>query len=289
MTFLNRSLGALAAKVAQLTQGCVVYVWFQFTKCYVSRCACAGSLFEAKTAADCSSLTEHALSEKPHACSVCDKQFKHRRFLIAHQRAMHSAQPFLCTMCDTEFCNSELLDEHKQVHSGAEKPYLCTLCGTQFKLRQCLTDHKRIHTEEKSFMCTECGKLFRRRTHLNIHLRVHSGEKPFVCTVCDKRFTKKSSLDDHRKTRTHCEKLFPKQEAVHQCVNTREGRESDMSCQSSFDPAVHYSKAADVTECSLNDLHSSGESGFPQICCTALIFRPHSMHSVQRCSLLLYM
>ncbi|XP_073540594.1 uncharacterized protein [Phyllobates terribilis] len=135
------------------------------------------------------------------SCPECDKRFKRKASLTAHQKLHISQNRYLCTECPKTFPYASKLLRHQIIHSS-KKQFLCNDCGKRFMTKDYLLDHQESHIMKKrTFPCLECGKHFSQKIVLVRHLRIHSVENPFTCLECGKNFTQKSDLVRH--TRTH--------------------------------------------------------------------------------------
>ena len=70
----------------------------------------------------------HGLEQdRPYKCSHCEKSFKDRGTLKAHERIHTNDRPFPCSYCDKKYCTSSDRKKHERFHTN-EKPYRCTVC-----------------------------------------------------------------------------------------------------------------------------------------------------------------
>lgn len=122
-----------------------------------------------------------------YKCSICpDESFMCRRFLIEHERRVHSIGcTFQCKHCDQKFPTEITLDTHGRTqHPSEYEPFECDECGRRFPLAHTLSNHKKVaHPAELSHICDVCGKGFGRRYLLKDHQKSHLGAKE-QCSQC---------------------------------------------------------------------------------------------------------
>ncbi|KAM9797021.1 uncharacterized protein ACBT44_017330 isoform 2-T2 [Syngnathus typhle] len=154
-----------------------------------------------------SEMTTGVLShadKKLFKCSLCDKGFTRRVYMMAHQKAHSKGKPFTCSICAKGFLLKSQLRTHSRSHTG-ERPFTCSACAKSFLSNGQLRMHARIHTGERPFTCSVCSKCFLTRSHLQRHSKIHSGERPlscsgerrFRCKFCDKSYVRKSYMELH--------------------------------------------------------------------------------------------
>ncbi|KAM9860557.1 uncharacterized protein ACBR49_013649 [Aulostomus maculatus] len=137
--------------------------------------------------------------ERPHNCSVCNKNFRIKSILNRHMKTHTGEKPYICSVCGKGFIQRSYMQTHMKTHSQ-EKPHTCRFCGRGFTQVGNMNAHIRIHTGEKPHSCTDCGKRFREKADLIKHMIIHTGEKPYTCSVCHMRFSAQSNLTRHLKT-----------------------------------------------------------------------------------------
>ncbi len=114
------------------------------------------------------------LGEKPHACSVCFKEFYDLNSLKSHMVRHKDIGEFQCDQCPKIFKRASYLKEHKRTHTGkviikpleklqlliivtimeseiwvfyfsGEKPFACNLCHRDFRMKSNYFKHMKIH------------------------------------------------------------------------------------------------------------------------------------------------
>ena len=134
---------------------------------------------------------------KPEVCPYCKKEFREKRSLEKHIRAIHEAErPFPCEHCTESFRNQIELKNHINRHLK-DYPFKCDVCSMTFQKQEALTTHYRLHTGEKPFVCPICDKKFTSEKNKRVHVLRHQGSLPHKCSECDMTFQSKSHLDKH--------------------------------------------------------------------------------------------
>ncbi|XP_026542898.1 zinc finger protein 154-like, partial [Notechis scutatus] len=88
--------------------------------------------------------------DQAYQCSLCRKEFRRKRNLVAHQKIHTGERPYACSQCGKSFSEKAKLIRHERVHTG-EKPYACPACPKSFSQRETLLKHRRLHAREKSY------------------------------------------------------------------------------------------------------------------------------------------
>ncbi|KAM8908731.1 uncharacterized protein AB9W97_005927 [Spinachia spinachia] len=185
--------------------------------------------------------------EEGFSCLDCEKSFKFRSLLKAHQRIHTGEQPFLCSQCGRRFSFNQSLERHRQTHKTGRK-YECLICGEFFKSVVAQREHKSTHMENGKYLCSECGRAFAWKSALVRHLKTHSEDaervgRPHKCARCDLGFSCVSYLNRHLQThqedRVHtcnCGKSFPYQAALtaHQRIHRKERPHACAQCGKGF-------------------------------------------------------
>lgn len=141
---------------------------------------------------------DKALVDREFCCSYCDKCFRNKAALIAHQRtcklgpiiyddktkkhktsrekkyqnALLRADHF-CQLCNTTFKNSAALIAHMKTCTGHD--IRCDLCGEQFENRKKLSKHSSVAHNKMNHVCFVCGSAFKAKWLLEEHVARHSG------------------------------------------------------------------------------------------------------------------
>lgn len=76
-------------------------------------------------------------------CNTCDKFFRTKAGLNAHQKT-HRTAKLACPHCDKLFRETSHLEKHIRIHRG-EEPYKCPLCPHWANTRQELARHHKSH------------------------------------------------------------------------------------------------------------------------------------------------
>ena len=139
---------------------------------------------------------------QPEVCPYCKKEFREKRSLEKHVRAIHEAErPFPCDQCSEAFRNQIELKNHKTRHLK-DHPFKCDTCPMSFQKQEALTTHYRLHTGEKPFACNFCDKKFTSEKNRRVHVLRHEGSLPHKCEDCDMTFQSRSHLIKHATSHT---------------------------------------------------------------------------------------
>lgn len=172
-------------------------------------------------------------TETPFACFICNKMFKLKSTLTAHDRTFHpkdedaaenerilrenqillNGEPaYHCNACNRHWPSGIRFLAHHRMHS-AERKFTCDLCGKQMRTHYLLQKHiQNIHQDIRNHSCDICDKSFHTRQACEEHRRIHTGEKPFACEICGRTFVALNALFTHK--RVHND-FFP--HACHLC------------------------------------------------------------------------
>jgi len=185
---------------------------------------------------------------KPEVCPYCKKEFREKRSLDKHIRAIHEAErPYACEHCTESFRNQIELKNHINRHLK-DYPFKCDVCSMTFQKQEALTTHYRLHTGEKPFTCPICEKRFTSEKNKRVHVLRHQGSLPHRCEVCDMTFQSRSHLLKHATSHNR------KTQVISAKINT---------FLESFGASLGEFGLDDSYESTSNDisLHSATESG----------------------------
>ena len=135
----------------------------------------------------------------PEICPYCNKEFREKRSLDKHIKAIHHAErPFACPIqdCNETFRNQVELKNHHNRHVK-DYPFECDVCHMTFQKQDSLTTHYRSHTGEKPFVCEICDRSFTSEKNKKVHVQRHQGSLPHRCDVCGMTFQSRSHLIKH--------------------------------------------------------------------------------------------
>ncbi|KAK2712909.1 hypothetical protein QYM36_011572 [Artemia franciscana] len=173
--------------------------------------------------------------ENSHCCTLCNKFFACRKYLVDHMRIHTQEKRHVCTFCDAKFLRRQHLNLHLTMHTG-EKNFKCDRdqCGKAFARKARLDKHVKSHlrrengqlnskeTAENVFHCEICGKDYITKYGYNVHMRMHTGKGLYECIICKRMFNRRYSLDQHVKIHTGerpfschiCQKAFARTDAL---------------------------------------------------------------------------
>ncbi|XP_008821031.1 zinc finger and SCAN domain-containing protein 4-like [Nannospalax galili] len=118
----------------------------------------------------------HHRVKKPYKCEQCQQLFRHRCYLLTHQKRHRNERTVFCGECHKGFYQQSELRVHQVIHSG-EKPFKCSMCEKTFSNKTNLVAHQRIHTGEKPYRCSVCHANFRQSSTYHRHMRnYHKGD-----------------------------------------------------------------------------------------------------------------
>ncbi|XP_055588065.1 zinc finger and SCAN domain-containing protein 32-like [Uranotaenia lowii] len=135
-------------------------------------------------------LGDHA-EERPHQCLECLAQFREKRSLARHLKAVHEEiRDRKCPYCPKSFKYSHHLRYHIRTHTG-ERPYVCDICQDSFSQHIQWKRHQAKHqqrpdqlqlpkptimTEDSQIKCEFCPRVFSRLQDYRRHAPSHNAD-----------------------------------------------------------------------------------------------------------------
>ena len=134
----------------------------------------------------------------PEVCRYCKKEFREKRSLDKHIKAVHSSdRPYNCNHCSECFRTQKEQEKHIQSHMRDSFAHKCDKCQMSFQKQEELHTHQRTHLEQKTFVCDVCEKAFSSEKNMRAHAAKHQGELPHKCEICSMTFQSRSQLIRH--------------------------------------------------------------------------------------------
>jgi uncharacterized Zn-finger protein len=140
-------------------------------------------------------------------CKRCEKSYKTKKDLIAHNRNVHEDRKLSCKICLTIFTNNRALYRHIQ---RDHQNITCTSCEKVFTSTTGLRAHFRSIHQKIRHECEECQQSFSQRSTLNQHIKSHHSNiqlPKYTCDICSKVFIGRASIQKHMR-RVHQEKRY---------------------------------------------------------------------------------
>ncbi|XP_070497896.1 zinc finger protein 43-like [Chironomus tepperi] len=162
-----------------------------------------------------SHMTNFHVFENQFQCKICDKQFKSKRYLSAHEK-LHNKQ-FKCEICNKMFSINSHLDDHKKNYHNNPGSFECEICGKKFCQKSNLKSHQKTHNKnrQKPLQCQRCDYATDDKRSFKFHLKFHekqdkkfaSMKNPLKCGQCPKFYKNKIALHEHMRI-VHPKELF---------------------------------------------------------------------------------
>lgn len=111
-----------------------------------------------------------------------------------------SSDKIQCTLCNREFSKKTYLIQHMRAVHEHDKNQKCKTCGKKFKTEKILQQHMTKHLTEKPFKCVHCPKTFCHKFDMKRHELSHYIKNRYMCDQCTHGFARKDHLEKHRKT-----------------------------------------------------------------------------------------
>ncbi|CAG2217607.1 KRAB [Mytilus edulis] len=138
--------------------------------------------------------------QKKIACTLCNKEFHHKRYQ-SHLRNVHKQlYAYECEICRQTFNSAISLNKHKALHSDMpeEETKNEKEIENYIESNYCMKKGVIVNLNEASketFTCNLCLKTLRTKAGLESHMQIHSGH--FQCSTCSKTFVSQHRLTRH--------------------------------------------------------------------------------------------
>ncbi|PIK57467.1 putative zinc finger protein [Apostichopus japonicus] len=144
------------------------------------------------------------IGEEPtFQCNFCNKSYKHKKNVIAHERKHMGERPYQCKICDKTFVRKDVLKSHLKRHPElgitVTKRLKCGICFQKFVHQQAYEIHQMSHRVQELFMCPICKLEFKTGSEAAVHEKLHDNQGPFDCPSCEKPFITKVEMHEHVK------------------------------------------------------------------------------------------
>ncbi|XP_071179916.1 zinc finger protein 665-like [Mytilus edulis] len=160
--------------------------------------------------------------QKKIACTLCNKEFHHKRYQ-SHLRNVHKQlYAYECEICRQTFNSAISLNKHKALHSDMpeEETKNEKEIENYIESNYCMKKGVIVNLNEASketFTCNLCLKTLRTKAGLESHMQIHSGH--FQCSTCSKTFVSQHRLTRHETL--HDKGNFNCEVCAHVCTTKR--------------------------------------------------------------------
>uniref|UniRef100_A0AAR5PA33 C2H2-type domain-containing protein n=1 Tax=Dendroctonus ponderosae TaxID=77166 RepID=A0AAR5PA33_DENPD len=182
-------------------------------------------------------------------CKICDLNFKTRKELGLHNRALHNYRRLKvnkCEVCKEHFDLERAFNDHLRIH-----PLECKMCGKLFYRKYGLKLHTSRHLGIKPFKCDLCDKAFLVKQKLEEHRNCHTGNRPIKCSMCPSTFKRYSNLIQHRNKHHY---MIPPKTRDYICFC---GKLFQTKKKLAWHREIHDSNPKSCTECSEKFIHKA--------------------------------
>jgi hypothetical protein len=151
------------------------------------------------------SNSKNELSHK-FDCKRCEKTYKTKKGLLAHNRNVHEDRKLSCKICLTIFTNSRALYRHIQ---RDHQNITCPSCEKIFTSTTSLHIHVQSIHQKVRHECGECQQSFSHQSALKRHIKSHHSniQSKYTCDICAKVCIGRESIRKHMSA-VHQEKRY---------------------------------------------------------------------------------